>query len=64
MRMSLCRDLDGSPHAAGAAALMVQRYPTWTPAEIKSALAMTAYQDVLKENGVDPAGFLTWVLDG
>ena len=46
-----------SPHAAGAAALMVQRYPTWTPAEIKSALAMTAYQDVLKENGVDPAGY-------
>ncbi len=30
-----------SPHVAGAAALLKQRHPTWTPAEIKSALVQT-----------------------
>lgn len=33
-----------SPHAAGALALMQQGQPDWTPAEIQSALQMTAKQ--------------------
>jgi subtilisin family serine protease len=31
-----------SPHVAGAAALLVQRHPAWTPAQVKSALVQTA----------------------
>lgn len=46
-----------SPHAAGAAALLVQRNPGWSVAEIKSALALTADQDMLHNDGVTPAGF-------
>jgi subtilisin family serine protease len=30
-----------SPHVAGGAALLLQRHPGWTPAEIKSALVLT-----------------------
>ncbi len=45
-----------SPHVAGAAALMRQLFPSWTAAEIKSALKMTAAQTVLLEDGVTPAG--------
>ncbi len=44
-----------SPHQAGAAALMRQLHPTWTVPEIKSALALTARQSVLMEDGVTPA---------
>jgi subtilisin family serine protease len=41
-----------SPHVAGIAALLVQLHRTWTPDQIKSALMVTARQDVKKEGGV------------
>lgn len=44
-----------SPHNAGAAALIRQARPTWTVAEIKSALMMTATTSVLLEDQVTPA---------
>jgi subtilisin family serine protease len=30
-----------SPHVAGGAALLLQRHPNWTPAQVKSALVLT-----------------------
>lgn len=44
-----------SPHNAGAAGLLRQLFPDWTPAEIKSALMMTAVQTVLLEDEATPA---------
>ncbi|XSG77766.1 S8 family serine peptidase [Herpetosiphon llansteffanensis] len=44
-----------SPHNAGVTALMRQKYPTWTPFEVKSALMTTAKTSVVKPDGVTPA---------
>ncbi len=44
-----------SPHGAGSAALLMALHPDWSPAAVKSAIALTADQDVLDSDGVTPA---------
>ncbi|ALN91538.1 S8 family serine peptidase [Lysobacter gummosus] len=44
-----------TPHLAGTAGLVRQMRPDWTPAEVKSALMMTAERKVWKEDGTTPA---------
>lgn len=44
-----------SPHATGAAALVRAEHPSWTPAQVKSAIALTAKPDMLKQDGNTPA---------
>lgn len=44
-----------SPHVAGVAALFKNIKPSWSPAELESALMMTADRSVVKEDGVTPA---------
>jgi len=42
------------PHIAGAATLVRQAQPSWSPIEVKSALQMTASKDGLKDDGATP----------
>lgn len=41
-----------SPHVAGAAAIMQQKFPQWTAVEIKTALTSTAVNGLKKEDSV------------
>jgi hypothetical protein len=46
-----------SPHVAGGAALLLQRHPTWTPAQVKSALVLTGrpvWKDATQTTEVAP----------
>jgi hypothetical protein len=44
-----------TPHVAGAALLVRQARPTWTPSEVKSALMMTSTETVFMQDQVTPA---------
>ncbi|QYJ98410.1 S8 family serine peptidase [Shewanella alkalitolerans] len=46
-----------SPHIAGALTLLASVHPEWTPAEVQSALMMTANQETFKEDGETPSDF-------
>ncbi len=44
-----------SPHIAGAAALLTQLNPGWTPAEMQSAMMMSANRETTKEDLATPS---------
>jgi subtilisin family serine protease len=53
-----------APHVAGAAALLRQRHPTWTVAQIKSALVLTGNPVTTKGREVPPTregGGMIWL---
>ena len=54
--------LDGTsfsaPHVAGAAALLIQRHPSWTPHQVKSALMSTAGPALGDTTGTQEASVL------
>jgi len=44
-----------APHVAGSGAVLKSSHPTWTADNIRSALMLTATQDVRKEDGITAA---------
>jgi subtilisin family serine protease len=48
-----------APHVTGAAALLLQLHPDWTPAQVKSALMSTSSQTILDVDEVTPADVMT-----